>query len=80
MKNTVVRLLAGIALIAAGVAVAILHGMKLVPAGWESSRILQCLTLVWAYAGFFAGPILIILGLYALGVIEWLGKRVGLLD
>lgn len=76
--ETVIRFIIGILLILTGIVVFMLHFAKVVPNGWETSPILGAITFVWAYAGPFIAAILVMSGLYLMGIVDKIMEKAGL--
>jgi len=78
----VLRILGGIILIMLGITIFILHAMKVVPAGWETSPVISAFSLIWVWTGPFIGAMIITYGLYLIYVfdyiVKWAQKKGGL--
>ena len=80
MKKTTknaLRFFGGIILILVGIAIAIMHACKVVPANWESSNSMVAITYLWAMFGMFVGPIVATLGLYVSGLGKYIARKIG---
>ena len=73
--ESVIRVLTGFGIFLLGALVLVMHLMKLLPPDWESSRFLTAISIVWAYGGPIFGIILVVIGLYVMGYIDYLMSR-----
>ena len=61
-RKYAVRFLFDFSLILVGIVLFVMYVMKVMPAGWETSKNIGTIAIMWTYGGFFISAGLMLLG------------------